>query len=383
MAEESKEKDKPKKPRRPKGDGSVQKMPNGKYKIQITIGYDANKRQRKKSFTGNTEKEAISALTKFKIEKSKGTLVVSNKYTVSEFIQRWLSNKKSELKETTYSNYVNVCNKHLIPKLGSTRIQKLTTAKINDYFTACIKEGLSQVSLRKHKSMIHDVLELAINENVIGANCAIRSNSLKSSTRKMNVLSTDEIKKLLDKAKELLDVKRKRLRLAYYIILLTLATGLRLGELLGLQKEDIDMDRNTISVRHNLTRVNRQFKLDTPKTKSSWRTISVDPQVLKIIKEIFTDNSYVFHTVKGDPLSPSNTSSLFQEVLAMANIKDVRFHDLRHTHATQLIASGCSIKMVSERLGHSNVNITLSLYVHSLPEQDHEAAKIMGKMLLG
>jgi len=371
---EDKEKPKPK-PRRPKGDGSILEISKGKYKVQITIDGIGGE-QRRKSVTVEGQKNAVKALDELKKQNGKGLLKPGNSYTVTQYIQRWLESKKTQLRESTYLCYVHVCTKHIEPTLGKYKVQKLTTGIINDYFNVKVAYGLSPTSLGKHREAIHNMLNLAVDEGIIGINPASRSNPLKRPMKTMHILSQTQITTLLEAARGCLSSRREMLRAAYYLILLALATGMRLGELLGLQWDCVGLDNVKV-----IRSLSKEGSLESPKSNSSIRTISVDAKVLEELQSINLGNPLVFHNATGKPLLTTNASALYREVLALSGIKGVRFHDLRHTHATQLIAEGCNIKMVSERLGHSSVGITLQLYVHSVPEQDKTAAAIMGKLL--
>jgi integrase len=168
----------------------------------------------------------------------------------------------------------------------------------------------------------------------------------------------------------------------YHIVLIALATGARRGELLALKWDNINFVNNTITIKENLVEVKGGVQIHSPKTKASRRTIAVHPSVLAQLEELRSESDWVFHTGNGKQLSPSNVSHSYQRLLGEANLPNIRFHDLRHTHATLLIANGHNIKTVSARIGHTDIKITLNLYAHALPEQDREAADKIGAWLV-
>lgn len=373
-----------KKARKPKGDGSIQQLPNGKYKVQVTIGRDVNGKQIRKSVTINSQKEAVSIKNKLINEQQEGALVKPNKCKLSDYIERWLSMKETQLKKTTFESYDYICRKYLFPSLGMLQLQKLTTAQINDYFNIKIKEGISPRTLSKHKIILHGVIDTAIKEGLLSLNPVNNCRSLGSKRETMKVFSPNEIKQLLDTAKNIATKKGKHFTQIYHIVLLALATGMRRGEVLALKWDCIDREKNTVTIAESISQVKGGLHIDVPKSKSSRRTISVDQRVLMELQELKLEGSdFVFHTNKGKPLSPENVGRSYRNLLAEVGLKGFRFHDLRHTHATQLIAEGFNIKMVSERLGHNDISVTLQLYVHALPKQDREAAERMASCLFG
>jgi len=365
---------KPKK-RRPKGDGSIQRLANGKYKAVITIGDDGSGTQRRKSFTADTQKAVVSMLNEFKAQKSKGTLVAGNNCRMSEYISRWLKAKQSNIRDSSHTLYSHICTKQLMPELGEHKMQKVTTAIINNYLTSKASQ-LSSATLKKHRQVLSGIFDLAMDEGVVSVNPVSRSSSLRNNTRSMNVLTKEDIKVVLEYSMRLVGDSKPSMQPMYLIIRLALATGLRIGELLALRWKNIGDD--SVTVTHSLS---AKRKLGLPKSTSSLRKISVDKATVDELREI-QRGDWVFQCNKGLPLYPCTVSARFKEIVDDCGIHMIRFHDLRHTHATHLIAEGCNIKMVSERLGHSSVNITLALYVHSIPDQDREAADKIGKLLV-
>jgi integrase len=371
-----------KNPRKPKGDGSLQQLPNGKYKVQVTVGYDAAGRQIRKSVTVNSQSEAVKTKTSLLNAQQKGTLVKPNKCKFGEYIKRWLTLKEAELKKTTFESYDYTCRKYIIPILGNVQIQKITTIQVNDYLTNKIKEGLSPRTLQKHRTILHGIVNSAIKEGFLSINPISNCRTLRSNSEEVKTLTPGEVKLLLETARNIRNAKGKNFTQIYHIVKLALASGLRRGEILALKWDCINTEKGTLTVKEGLYQVKGGLLTDTPKSKSSRRTISIDKGVLQELEELrIPDSEWIFHTYKGKPLSPMNVGRSYRKLLKDVDLEGYRFHDLRHTHATQLIANGMNIKMVSERLGHNDISITLSLYVHSLPRQDQEAAERIASIL--
>lgn len=381
--------DTPKKKRRPKGDGSFQVLPDGRYKIQITVGYDQKGKQVRKSFTGTSKREVISMLNKFKSDQLKGTLVAPSALTLFEFTTRWLKMKKIAVKAKSYDSYDFTITKHITPFLGKKKVQKMTTTDINNYLVSKAEQGLSAATLSQHRAILHNVLDLAVKEGVIGRNIVETSNPIPRERKEMKVLTDDQIEQLLAKARDYKSEVGKHdkyvYKFIYPFILLALATGCRRGELLALRWRNIDDVNNTITIHQNLVEIRGKAIFDTPKTEGSRRTVAVEPRVLQVLKEeIWDDNQdgLVFHTEEGTPIPFSTLRRLYKKVKDACGIKDIRLHDLRHTHVTSLISSGHNIKMVSKRVGHSDIRTTLGTYAHALPEEDREAATFIGNKLI-
>ena len=373
-----------KKTRKSKGEGSIQKLPNGKYKVQITIGTDANGKQQRKSVTCSSKTEAVAKKKQLEAELQKGTLVKANNCKLFEYITRWLCLKEAQTKKTTYESYVDTCNQHIIPTLGMHKVQKLTTAHINDYIAIKLKSGLAASSVQRHKAILHNILNLAGKEGIVGQNVVVHSNPIKKQGDKKRPLTEEEMGNVLVAARKMFEQdngKGNRFYQLYHILMVALATGMRRGEIIALKWENIDDQNNTMAVKENVVEVKGGILIDTPKTENSLRTISVHPYVIQKLREIRSESEWVFHTRDGKLLTPSNVCRAYRKLLKDLGIKGTSFHDLRHTNATMAINAGQDAKLVSERLGHSDVQTTLRFYTHTSPERHREAAEQIGTML--
>lgn len=373
---------------RRKGDGGVYEYAPGKFRAFLDIGYENGKRKRK-TFTGSSVADVIKKLNQYKAEQLQGTLVADNKVTFKEYAQRWLEMKQGKIKKTTYQSYKYICEYHLFPALGNIRIQRLTTATLNDYFNKKLKDGLSTSSVLKHRAAIHSILELAVEEGIVPQNVSSRCMSISLRQPEMRALTPEEAQKLIETAREIYEKYKgqgNKMYQIFHIALVALATGFRRGEIMALRWNCIDEERSTITVKENAIEIKGGVRLDTPKTERSQRTIAVDPVVIEYLKELKGEhedgNGFIFHTKKGGLMTLSNVNRAFKRLLNIADLKGIRFHDLRHTHATFLINKGIDFKVVSERLGHSNVTVTLNRYTHKVNETDRQAAHLMASMLL-
>ena len=360
--------------RRPKGEGSIQQLANGKYKVVLTIGKGAEGKQARRSATCKTQGEALKKLNEFRRERDQGTLVPKQPTTVAEFCEGWLEFKKRRIRASTYRLYESTVNANIVPHIGSLKLQKVTTRDIDGLIDDLMGGDLSRASVSVFRVILHNIFDLALRRELILTNPVIRSGSVKVDKKEMKILSQEEAKRLLEAAKE------RGKGNVYYVLLLALATGMRRGELLGLTWENVY--ESSVRVARNLVQVKGGTKVEQPKTASGRRTIAVAKWVLDEVRTLMVDGSkVVFANGGGEPWAPTSLIAEVRRLMGLCGIVGVRFHDLRHTHATQLIAQGLDIKSVSKRLGHENIKTTLDLYAHWLPEKDDVAANVMGEWL--
>lgn len=371
--------------RRPKGDGSVQKLANGRYKIQIDIGIDGKGNRTRKTFTGRTQAEAITKKNQYLVEKEKGTLIKSNTSKLSEFITRWLSIKEAQTKIKTYESYVSICDLHIIPTLGMHKVQKITTAQINDYIATKLKSGLTPATVLRHKAILHNMLDLAVREGIIIRNVVTHCNPIKKREREKRPLTPEETSKILAAARSIYEEdngKGNRFYQLYHILRTALTTGMRRGEILALKWENIDTENNTITVKENVVEVKGGLRLESPKTEKSRRVVQVSSNLLKQLEELQSSSEFVFHTRDGNLLAPSNVCRAYRKLLKGLGIGGTSFHSLRHTNATRGREAGQDIKVISERLGHSNVATTIRIYNHTSTEEHRKAAEQLDAMFV-
>jgi integrase len=215
--------------------------------------------------------------------------------------------------------------------------------------------------------------------NLINNNVAIKVKLPKTNYSEMKVWNNDEANQFLKVAKT---------DYCYIVFKLALATGLRQGEILGLRWKDVNLEKGFLYVKQTLSHDGKSFKQGA-KTKTSKRTVDLSKSTIKALKEqrlliekdkktlgpIYKDFDLIACTHHGSPHNASNIRRSFNRLIKLANVPKIRFHDLRHTHATLLLSKGVNIKVISERLGHSNIKVTLDTYSHVLPTMQEEAVR--------
>lgn len=222
--------------------------------------------------------------------------------------------------------------------------------------------------------MISSAMDFAVVQKIITENPCKNVSLPKIEHKEMQTIPADQLQAFLTEA------KATGVYEMYYI---ELATGLRRGELLGLKWQDIDWKNGIMKVRRQVARVDGEIVEAPLKTKNSYRTVSISPQAVEVLKEQKqkTNDQYVFPSPNGGPISPDSVNNMLKRVLERAGIPKVRFHDLRHTFATVALQNGVDIKTVSGMLGHFSAGFTLDTYAHVTTAAQKEAAQTMGNIL--
>ena len=304
-----------------------------------------------------------------------------------DWVKEWILEKKEYVKESTYASYSNNVYNHIIPILGNYYLDELNHKIIQDYILELFKTGrskgkggLSKKTIKDITVIIKGTLRKAINEN------KMRHFELSFNYPKNQ-----------DNSKIYILTKREQTKLTNYIInninnrnigmLISLYSGLRIGEVCALKWEDIDFKKNILSVNKTIQRIyikesgNNESKvvITSPKTKTANREIPINKSFLEILKKVKTNNSDYVISGSSKYLEPRAYRKYFLKTIKAARIKKFKFHSFRHTFATNCISLGIDYKTVSELLGHATVNITLNLYVHPRLSQKRKCIDMICK----
>ena len=378
--------------RRKNGTGTIRERKDGRWEGRIIIGSDDNGKVKTKSVFGATKTECTKKLKELQGDTYHitGRLPTQAKSSMSfgEWIDLWYRHYcKQTIRETTRTSYENRIYQHIIPEIGSIALDKLTQNDLQDFYTRLKVsgrlqyedqqgKGLSDRMVRGCHASCRMALEKAVKEGLITMNPAIGCMLPPKKAREMQVLTHDEMQRFLIQAKH--D--------GYYeIFLLDLSTGLRRGELMGLQWKDLNMTTGELRIERQVSRVNGELKTFPPKTKSSIRTIVLPPSVLKMLKayQPSTNGSkWIFPSpvkTEDSPRDPHTVYSKMQLVLQRAECKRIRFHDLRHTFATMALEHGMDVKTLSAMIGHVSSATTLDIYSHITTEMEINAAQKIDK----
>ena len=368
--------------KRKAGDGTVRQRKDGRWEGRIVIGYDDNGYPKTKNVLSKTKKECVEKLQKLK--EDYGGLKpekVRPEMLFGDWLTYWYENhSKPKIRPTTQETYESRIRLHIIPEIGGIPLNKLTQNDLQQFygrlkqsgrkrFTDKYGEGLSDRMVRMCHATCRSALEKAVQDGLIRVNPAIGCKLPPKKAREMQVLTREELQRFLIQAK---------FEGYYEVFLLDLATGLRRGELMALQWDDLNFKTGVLNVNKQVYDVRGQLQISTPKTKNSIRKIVLPPAVVAVLREYkkAVDSRWMFPSpVKEDcPITPGVVRRRLQLILEHAGCKHVRFHDLRHTFATLALQNGMDVKTLSAMLGHVSAATTLDIYTHITDDMQRTAA---------
>ena len=368
--------------------GSIKKDGSSWY-VAFDLGKDplTGKRKQKRKRGFKTKKEAEKFLSEQLNSIDKETYFEPSVLTFGEYLDYWLENyAKPNTAARTLEGYSYMIRQHIKPSLGNIKISKLQPLHLQEYYAQKLNNGkldgggLSAQSVKHQHRLISKTLKDAVKWQFTIRNVAEAVTPPKTKKVEMKTWDNEQVKAFLKVAKASV----------YYSIYFTaIYTGMRRGEVLGVRWQDVDFENNVIYVRQTLQPVKKVgLTFKEPKSGKS-RSITITPSLAKELKIIYKqqlenklllgqgyhDLDLVFAQKNGNPIQPSEMARNFRKLIESTDLPYIRFHDLRHTHATLLLQQGVHPKIVSERLGHSTIGITMDTYTHVLPNMQKEAAQ--------
>ena len=374
-------------------EGSISRSArNGKFRAQTPL---INGHRISRSF--RNKKDAHAWLYEMQREADKGYLGTSTKVTLQSYLEDWLT-RHAKLKEKTKQDYRKHLVQYINPKLGQIKIGMLKRLTVENFYLSLLEITTPSMVAHIHRTL-HSALEDAVEQGMLMFNPAhhadhvIPEGGLDSSGN----YSQGEMRYFNDlEARTFLVAARSSPYEALYH--LAIKTGARQGELLGLKWSDIDWQMERITIQRQYQSIPSSTgtgMFTTPKSNAGRRTIHLGKEVMRLLKnhqanqelakvmagEHWHDNNLIFPSSIGTPKNASNLYKDFTDVLARAGVKRIRFHDLRHTAATLMLNHGIPAIVVSGILGHSNSNVTLTIYGHLLSDQQLPAAQLMDTLV--
>ncbi|MDR3562189.1 MAG: tyrosine-type recombinase/integrase [Negativicutes bacterium] len=373
--------------------GSMQKRGKDVWRFVKSYGFDKEGKPNNiiEAFRG-TEQEARVSLVKFVLEVEKGYFLSTDNLTFEDFTKRWFRDyAEKELAPKTVHRYKTILESRVLPVFGGMRICEIQPAHLMEFYRKLSEEEptikgrksrLSPRTILHHHRVISAILSDAVEWQIIDDNPTKRVKPPRVPEGEIPVYDEDLTQAML---KALADEPLKYRT----IVMLALATGLRQGEIFGLEWQDIEFDNELLHVRRvsaYLPGIGIYTK--PPKTKSSKRTIVIPQTVSEILRqhkakqnierlmlgEKWCGSPRLFTTWEGKPMLPKIMSDWFPRFLRRKKLPHMPFHGLRHLAATYMIAQGSPIRNVADRLGHSRVSTTLDIYSRSLKKVDREIA---------
>ncbi len=370
--------------------GQIIKRSKDSWTIIAELGKDPTTGKRKRHWQSvkGTKKQAEKELSALIVHIESGGYVKPTKMTLGKYLESWLRDYVTpNTTPRTNDRYTQIVRTHLIPALGSIQLTAIQPHHIQSYYGKALQSGhrkkesgLSPQTIQYHHRVLYEALKHAVKRGILLRNPAEAVDPPKAQRREMPSIGPENVNKFLEATQDS----------PYYPIFYTAVyTGLRRGELLGLRWSDIDLDLGMMSIVQTLQQLrNGEFFFKEPKSRHGRRQIALSPSLCILLREYrqnqeglylfageaLKPSDLVFSHPDGSPMRPNSVTRASKRVMASIGLDNIRFHDLRHAHATLMLRQGIHPKIVSERLGHSSINITLDIYSHVLPGLQEAAA---------
>lgn len=378
------------------GSGTIRKKTitkNGKeytyWEARYTAGYDPGTgKQIQRSITGKTQKEVSQKLKAATTAIDEGTYTAPSKMTIGQWLDIWVCEYLGGVKPRTVDNYKGVVNHRIKPGLGAIKLDALNPHTVQNYYNGLTKEGLAPKTVKNVHGILHKALQQAVSNGYIKTNPADACILPRPVRRELKPLDEDMISAFLQaiQGHQFAD-----------LFTVTLFTGMREGEALGLLWDCVDLTKGILTIDKQLQLIRGsggQYQM-APTKNSKGRTISLAPSVVKILRNIkrqqtenrlrygecWEDTGFVFTDDLGNHLSASTVYKSFKKVMEEIGSPETRFHDLRHSYAVAAIKSGDDIKTVQENLGHATAAFTLDVYGHITEKMKQDSAARMEQFI--
>ena len=391
--------------------GNIEKRGKDSYRLICTNGYDLNGNIIKHTQTiHGTKKDSQIELAKFVADVQNGLVIEGKSLKFSEFTEIWKKDYGSkELAPPTYKRYCRMLETRILPYFGHFYINKIKPTDIMQFYALLSRDTqlvrkksnngkktikpLSGKTILEHHRLLRAMLHKAIYWQLIVSNPAERVQPPKAMKPKRKYYDDEQCKILLENLTEL-----GKEQIKYKVaIILTVFTGVRLGELMGLEWQDVDFKTGIVSInRSSQYLADKGVFTKTPKTESSIREVAIPDFVVSLLEEyklwyddqklfygeLWTNSNRLFVQADGKPMHPSTISKWFVKYVAQIVLPVINFHGLRHTNATLLISQNIDVAVVSARLGHAQITTTYNFYVHPLKSHDKHAGNVLENLLV-
>ncbi|MCC6780923.1 MAG: site-specific integrase [Hyphomicrobiales bacterium] len=377
--------------------GHIRRRGTNSWEIKFDLGTDpatGRRATRYHSFKG-TKREAQAELTRLLSSRDTGAYVDPSKLTVAEFLDRWERDwAEINVGPKTFERYSELLRKHVRPHIGATALQRLRVVDLNELYAKLLREGrgekrgLAPRTVGHVHRVLHRALGHAAGWSLVQQNVASLVSPPAVASTELSILTEQQIPKVIEHVRGLSLCP---------IVVLALATGMRRGELLALRWRDVDLSAAKVRVERALEQTRKGgLRFKAPKTKHGRRAISIPPSVVAELKTHraeeqkrrlalgggkVPEDGLVFPNWDGSTRTPDTATKEFARAMGACGLPDIGLHSLRHTHASQLIASGLDVLTISRRLGHGSPAITLSVYGHLFANTDDRAAEVMERTL--
>lgn len=345
----------------------------------MTVGVDARGRQKRKYAYARSKTEAERKLLELLVKYGAGQAADPGRVTLSEHLERWLAYKEARVKATTLAGYANLVKNHIAPEIGQVRLAKLNAYHIEQLYQAMLARGLSARMVNLAHVVLNNALGLAVRWGTLDRNPAAAVDPPRPAPTEPAYWTPEQAVAFLEAA------RGHRLFALFY---LALVTGMRRGELLGLQWPDVDLERGVLHIRRNLTVAGSEIVISEPKTARARRALFLSAEAVAVLRDHQSRQEaerrqaaslwrsdcppWVFASGVGTFTHPGNLRRTFVALLKRAGVPAIRIHDLRHTYVSLERARGTQIEVISSRVGHSRVSFTLQAYRHLYEPEERD-----------
>lgn len=391
--------------------GSIEKRGENTYRLIVSTGKNLDgSRARKTKTVHGSRKDAEVALAQFVVEANHGLIPEGKSITFEEFFHVWKINYgEKELAPSTYKRYVRMLETRILPYLGSFTLEKIKPTDLMKLYDMLEQDTqikrlaknngertfkpLSKKTILEHHRLISSMLHKAVYWQLIPFNPAERVQPPRASRVKRRFYDDEQCKILLSNLNSLSENEMK-----YKVaIILDVFTGVRLGELMGLEWNDIDFKNKEIIINKASQYLpEKGVYTKEPKTSSSYRNVSIPDSVIEMLQEykkwydsqkelcgeFWNDSDRLFVQDNGKPMHPDTVSKWFGKFIRKIGLPVINFHGIRHTNATLLISQNVDVAVVAARLGHAQISTTFNFYVHPLASHNRSAGLVLQNLLV-
>jgi integrase len=384
--------------RRGKGEGNIRQRADGRWEVRVDLGRGLDGKRRRKSVFADSESEAIAELKKLHARTVGGQVLATSSPTIGEYLEDWYATNSDSWRPSTRRGYRAAIDHYLVPAFGPVRVEQLSPQLIQRWLTKHKAEHGARRRITLAHATLRSALADALRLQLVSVNPATMVKVPKPARRAITALDVDQAKTFLRVA------DKQRLGPLFSV---ALSCGLRLGEATGLKWQDVDLESGEVQVRQQLQKVGKTLVLQDLKTAKSRRALVLPDVCVTALKQHrksqleerlkagdrWVDTGLVFTTYRtckegkgrglkvGAALHPRNVLRVLHSLLETADLPRMRFHDLRHSAASLLLAAGVELAEVSMLLGHSELRVTMDFYAHLQKQTAARAARRMDAVL--